>query len=345
MVVGTNRERCEICGAEEVGEKMSLAAATLRTRLASLAQAPARFVIRTNPHGARVKLDGKLLGQTPVDTNLHRRPAHRGHRARGLHPARADHHRHQRRRRDAGPGSRCAFRPASRSASPAGRPSARAWPWRAEACTSCRRTATRSAAPRMRGWTRTGTAPRCYDTKLLGASLLGLSAVSITLGGMWLYMDQPGAEAPTNERAQATRRGGSPRFLLGTSGRFWSGCPAARTRRPRPRQRRRPRRLRGRRRRPRQRPRKRRRPRVDDVVRVDGDRAVAGDGIVLGVVGGDVDWPRSSPRPSTSSRTLTSATRASCRAPAPSGCGPPRCSGRSSAPSRTPSGHPRSAAA
>ena len=62
-VVGTNRERCEICGAEEVGEKMSLAAATLRTRLESLAQAPARFVIRTNPHGARVKLDGKQVGR------------------------------------------------------------------------------------------------------------------------------------------------------------------------------------------------------------------------------------------------------------------------------------------
>ena len=58
-----------------------------------------------------------------------------------------------------------------------------------------------------------------YDTKLLGASLLGLSAVSITLGGVWLYMDQPGAEAPTNERAMAGRRM-RPKFLLGTSGRF-----------------------------------------------------------------------------------------------------------------------------
>jgi hypothetical protein len=64
-----------------------------------------------------------------------------------------------------------------------------------------------------------GDCPEVYDTKLLGASLLGLSAVSITLGGVWLYMDQPGAEAPTNERAMAGRRM-RPKFLRGTSGRF-----------------------------------------------------------------------------------------------------------------------------
>ena len=66
--------------------------------------------------------------------------------------------------------------------------------------------------------------PEVYDTKVLGASLLGLSAVSLTLGGVWLYMDQPGSEAPTNERAQAGGVSRAPRrlptFLLGTSGRF-----------------------------------------------------------------------------------------------------------------------------
>ena len=105
VVMGTNRERCEICGAEEVGEKMSLAAATLRTRLESLAQAPARFVIRTNPHGARGQAGRQAAGTDSGRHQPHRRPAQRGHRARRVHPARADHHRHQRRRRDAGPGS------------------------------------------------------------------------------------------------------------------------------------------------------------------------------------------------------------------------------------------------
>ena len=222
VVVGTNRERCEICGAEEVGEKMSLAAATLRTRLESLAQAPARFVIRTNPHGARVKLDGKLVGQTPVDTNL----------TAGQHDVVIEHE---------------GYTPLERTITatsgvdetldldlvrvPTSFPFGAAG-WAAIGAgvalaggglyflskdgdeVSC-------TEPSGEGQRR-GDCPQIYDTKLLGASLLGLSAVSITLGGVWLYMDQPGAETPTNERAQtsAADSGGCRAFLLGTSGRF-----------------------------------------------------------------------------------------------------------------------------
>jgi hypothetical protein len=222
VVVGTNRERCEICGAEEVGEKMSLAAATLRTRLASLAQTPARFVIRTNPHGARVKLDGKLVGQTPVDTNL----------TAGQHSVVIEHE---------------GYTPLERTITatsgvdetldldlvrvPTSFPYGVAG-WAAigagvalaggglyflkkdgeeVSCTKEERDMDSDLAD----------CPLIYDTKVLGASLLGLSAVSITLGGVWLYMDQPGSETPTNERAQASRpKGRMPRFLLGTSGRF-----------------------------------------------------------------------------------------------------------------------------
>jgi hypothetical protein len=226
VVVGTNRERCEICGAEEVGEKMSLAAATLRARLESLAQAPARIVIRTNPHGARVKLDGRAMGQTPVDTNL----------SSGQHTVLIEHE---------------GYTPLERTISatsgvdetldldlvrvPTSFPFGAAG-WAAIGAgvalaggglyflskdgeeVSC------AAAVKAMDSDQKD-CPEVYDTKVLGASLLGLSAVSITLGGVWLYMDQPGSEAPSNERAAAGGGGRTvgrklPKFLLGTSGRF-----------------------------------------------------------------------------------------------------------------------------
>jgi hypothetical protein len=217
VVMGTNRERCEICGAEEVGEKMSLAAATLRTRLESLAQAPARFVIRTSPHGARVKLDGRLLGQTPVDTNL----------TAGQHNVLIEHDGYTPLERTITATSGVdetldldlvrvptsfPFGVAGWAAIGAGVAMAGGGMYFLSkdgdevTCT-------------MSQMDPEGDCPEVYDTKLLGASLLGLSAVSITLGGVWLYMDQPGAEAPTNERAMAGRRM-RPKFLLGTSGRF-----------------------------------------------------------------------------------------------------------------------------
>jgi hypothetical protein len=51
VTIGTNRERCEICGVEEASEKVSLAASALRA-------------------GARLALDGEPLGRTPVDREL-----------------------------------------------------------------------------------------------------------------------------------------------------------------------------------------------------------------------------------------------------------------------------------
>jgi hypothetical protein len=70
VTIGTNRERCEICGVEEASEKVGLAATALRGRLEALANTPARFVIRSRPAGARLKLDGEALGPTPVDREL-----------------------------------------------------------------------------------------------------------------------------------------------------------------------------------------------------------------------------------------------------------------------------------
>jgi len=68
--IGTNRERCEICGVEEASEKMGLAATALRARLEALANTPARFVIRSRPAGARIAIDGQAFGRTPLDREL-----------------------------------------------------------------------------------------------------------------------------------------------------------------------------------------------------------------------------------------------------------------------------------
>jgi hypothetical protein len=69
-VLGSNRERCEICGVEEAGEKMGLAASALRARLEALARGPARFIIRSRPPGAAATLDGQAIGPTPLDREL-----------------------------------------------------------------------------------------------------------------------------------------------------------------------------------------------------------------------------------------------------------------------------------
>jgi hypothetical protein len=68
--IATNRERCEICGVEEAGEKVGLAASILGARLEALARTPAHFVIRSHPNGARVTIDGEAAGRTPLDREL-----------------------------------------------------------------------------------------------------------------------------------------------------------------------------------------------------------------------------------------------------------------------------------
>lgn len=75
-VLATTRDRCETCGMEEAGEKMGLAASALRDRLEAVSRAPARFVIRSRPPGARVVVDGKTVGHTPLDANLAGGPHH-----------------------------------------------------------------------------------------------------------------------------------------------------------------------------------------------------------------------------------------------------------------------------
>ena len=70
FVLASNRERCETCGAEEAGEKMGLAASALRERLEAVSRAPAHFLVRSRPAGARVVMDGRPSGVTPLDAEL-----------------------------------------------------------------------------------------------------------------------------------------------------------------------------------------------------------------------------------------------------------------------------------
>jgi hypothetical protein len=205
-VVGTSRERCEICGAEEVGEKMSLAAAALRSRLLMLSRAPVRFVIRTRPHGAAIKIDDKPAGETPIDITL-AAGAHRMFIEReGFFPLER------------------AFTVTSgvdetldldlvRLPSP--------FPFRA-AGWSALAVGTVLAAGGVYLLQLDGTevscssalkdqenrCPRVYRTNAAGAALLGASAVSATLGGVWLFLAPPSVTG--KERA----------FTFGARGRF-----------------------------------------------------------------------------------------------------------------------------
>jgi hypothetical protein len=199
MVVGISRERCEICGAEEVGEKMGLAASALRTRLLLLARAPVRFVVRTRPHGATVKIDERPSGRTPVDLSLTAGP----HRMRIEHPG---------------------YFPLERSFTVVsgveetldldlvGLPSP--FPFRTAGWTAMAAGALLAAGGvyflQMDGRPVScavaaqdggGNCPRVYKTSVLGATLLGGSAVGATLGAVWLFLAPPAA--PRLESGQA----------------------------------------------------------------------------------------------------------------------------------------------
>jgi hypothetical protein len=68
--MGTHRDTCETCGAEEAAEKIALAASALRSRLNSVGEQPSRFIVRSRPAGAELNVDGKRMGLTPVDLEL-----------------------------------------------------------------------------------------------------------------------------------------------------------------------------------------------------------------------------------------------------------------------------------
>lgn len=67
---GYHRQRCQICGLSEAGERMSLAASALTEKLKSLLREPGHVVIRARPATARVIVNGQLKGQSPQEVTL-----------------------------------------------------------------------------------------------------------------------------------------------------------------------------------------------------------------------------------------------------------------------------------
>lgn len=70
QVVAESHEVCELCGVTEVRELLADQSATLRTKIDDLVQAPPTFVVQTHPDGARVLIDGEVVGEAPVRTEL-----------------------------------------------------------------------------------------------------------------------------------------------------------------------------------------------------------------------------------------------------------------------------------
>jgi TolB-like protein len=208
-IIGTHRERCEICGVEEAGEKMGLAASALRSRLEAVAKAPARFVIRSRPAGALVSMDGQPLGRTPLDREI----------SGGAHTLQisADGYDVSERSLTVVSGvdetldlelmplpSKFPFRKAGWAAVALGA-AALAAGIDAEtldgdeiACTAAEKDP----------W---GHCPHLRNTRVLAAALVGLGVGSATLGGVWLYLGQ--GRGPRTEGTPAA-------MAIGVSGRF-----------------------------------------------------------------------------------------------------------------------------
>jgi hypothetical protein len=210
VTLGTNRERCEICGVEEASEKVGLAASALRARLEAIANTPARFVIRSRPSGARVTLDGEALGQTPIDREL----------LAGVHKLEVVAEGYDLLERTVtaingvdetldlelvNPPSRIPLRAlgwvgvAVGVVALAGSVWAESIDGREIAC-----------APEQQD--AFGHCPTVRSTRALGAILAGVGAASATLGGVWLYLSGFGAPRSPDAGAQTSTVGISGRF-------------------------------------------------------------------------------------------------------------------------------------
>jgi hypothetical protein len=185
-IIGSTRERCEICGIEDAAEKMGLAASALRARLEEHVRTPARFVIRSRPQGASVHIDAKAMGRTPLDAVLPGGEHHLTISAEGYDLLDRDF------RVVNGVDetleydlvrlpTRFPFKVAGWTGVAVGALAIAAGAW-ALGIDSHQI----SCGPAERD--KDGDCPRLHDTKAAGAILLGGGAVSATLGGVWLYL-------------------------------------------------------------------------------------------------------------------------------------------------------------
>jgi hypothetical protein len=215
VTIGTNRERCEICGVEEASEKVSLAASALRARLEALANTPPRFIIRSRPVGASLKLDGEAIGKTPADREL----------APGVHKLElaADGYDPLERTVTAVNGvdetldldlvivpSKLPLRTLGWTAIAVGAAALAGAVW-AESVDGDEL----ACAPAERD--EFGHCPRVRNTRVVGAILAGVGAASATLGGVWLYLSALGAPRAVESGAPATTASVG---VIGIQGRF-----------------------------------------------------------------------------------------------------------------------------
>jgi hypothetical protein len=203
--IGTNRERCETCGVDEAGEKMALAASALRARLEVLTRTPARFIIRSRPAGAALRVDGAGVGRTPLDHELIGGPHKLELAAAGYDPLE--------RTVTVVSGvdetidlelvplpTKFPYRKAGWAAIVFGALAVVAGVWAVAtdggelAC-----------APSQRD--DFGHCPKVRNTRALGAALVGLGGVSATLGGAWLYIGAVGGGVPASGERADLRRG------------------------------------------------------------------------------------------------------------------------------------------
>jgi hypothetical protein len=60
-------EQCEICGHEELADRVGDVASALRRKLGLVVEPPPRLRVLTRPDGSEVRIDGVVVGVTPLD--------------------------------------------------------------------------------------------------------------------------------------------------------------------------------------------------------------------------------------------------------------------------------------
>lgn len=68
--VVTSAESCEICGHEELADRVGEVASALRRKLGLAVEPPPRLRVLTRPDGSEVLLDGVVIGVTPLDITV-----------------------------------------------------------------------------------------------------------------------------------------------------------------------------------------------------------------------------------------------------------------------------------